>query len=277
MKKLKLLIGAIVIGVFGAGGVANAVIVDADNPNLITCKDAAGKVYTTGSYCTSATTNNNMVVSGECSTSFGSPSENCRITNCSGNATSVGSCACSTSCSCSDGKYSDTIWGVYSDIEDWEILLGYQCTTCPSSGTSDSGNNDAITDCYTSNEIYDSSIHGTKKQVCYYKTSPAGYNNCNITDITKCDGGYYRALSYEMFCTAVGDTYYSANGDLIRTLCPTYDNPSGVATRGKTAGGTEADNINDCRIPMSEVFTTTSGKYRYNPYCKYSTGISVLP
>ena len=186
-------------------------------------------------------------------------------------------------CVCKSGYYGDVSTGNDSS-----------CTACPSGGTSSATNgallNPVITnteegDCYSSTEKDVS--YGTSTKKCYWSNAfvstricegnicknyasssykPAccyGDYNVSCTETLKtCDAGYYRASSSDLYCTAVGGEYYSSNGSLSRTRCPTYTNPSGGTSYGKTTGsGTGADAITDCKLPNTEVFSETAGSF----------------
>lgn len=186
-------------------------------------------------------------------------------------------------CVCKSGYYGDVSTGNDSS-----------CTACPSGGTSSATNgallNPVITnteegDCYSSTEKDVS--YGTSTQKCYWNNAfvstricdgficrnyasssykPAccyGDYNVSCTETLKtCDAGYYRASSSDLYCSAVGGEYYSSNGSLSRTRCPTYTNPSGGTSYGKTTGsGTGADAITDCKLPNTEVFSETAGSF----------------
>lgn len=145
------------------------------------------------------------------------------------------------------------------------------CSTCPDGGTADMSNNYAITSCYKVVESHDAAAHATVKQTCKYSTSTSSYTDClSLKTIVSCDAGYYRVNTTDSACTAVGSNYYSIS-PFARSLCPTYTNPSGGTSYGQTAGGTEADANTDCRIPMSEVYSDTTGSWVYDPYCKYTS------
>lgn len=145
------------------------------------------------------------------------------------------------------------------------------CSSCPNNGSSDLANNYAITSCYKVVESHDAAAHATVKQTCKYSTSTSSYTDClSLKTIVSCDAGYYRVNTTDSACTAVGSNYYSIS-PFARSLCPTYTNPSGGTSYGQTAGGTEADANTDCRIPMSEVYSDTTGSWVYDPYCKYTS------
>lgn len=214
-----------------------------------TCTSSTGTVYTLGTSCSGA----GMMIS-----SCQPGDVGCTVNQCKPGAV----CTCDAVCPCSAGQYS----GLSSEG-------GLKCLSCPSGGTSSTSNNKSISDCYKTTGIYDASIHGSKAQTCYANASGSYTLNCKITGMYACDAGYYRANTTDMFCTPVGNNYYSSSSSLTRTLCESYTNPSGGTSYGQTAGGTEADAKTDCRIPMSEVFSDTEGSWVYDPYCKYTTGI----
>ncbi|MDR0727084.1 MAG: hypothetical protein LBF37_03400 [Rickettsiales bacterium] len=148
--------------------------------------------------------------------------------------------------------------------------LSGACTACPSGGTSDIANNTLITNCYTIGDAHNAAAHATVNQICYYSTSTSSYSTCSISSVVSCDAGYYRVNASDQSCVAVGTDYYSVS-PFSRTLCPTYTNPSGGSSYGKTTGsGTGADSITDCKIPETEVFNDSAGSWVYEGGCAYS-------
>lgn len=109
-----------------------------------------------------------------------------------------------------------------------------------------------ITQCidYLTPVIFD---HGAGTKRCSWNTSSSAYDTCfSVSTVTRCDAGYYdtgeyknNANIYDFDCTAAGAGYWSADGVLTRTACPS----------GYNAGGTTIAAQSDCAIK------TTAGNY----------------
>lgn len=177
--------------------------------------------------------------------------------------------SCNATCGCFDSN--KTFWYNVGCVCKSGTYGGVSCTTCPSGGTSNAGNNSAITDCYKVSNVSSASAHGTIKQTCRYSSSTSSYSICSTTSLVDCDAGYYRVNTSDLSCTAVGTNRYSPAGSFTSTLCPTYTNPSGGTSYGQTTGsGTGADAITDCKIPETEKFTDSTGSWVYSGGCAYS-------
>lgn len=151
------------------------------------------------------------------------------------------------------------------------------CYQCPDGGTTNGTGTEQVYNCYKIIEKDTPDGHGRRKEKCYFQMSANGYTNCVAEDeypkVISCKAGYYSTNGQ---CQEVGYKYYSPEGDLTATLCPSYKR--GTSTVSGTTATTTSASIKDCMVPAyidndssrgKETFTDYKGTYYFPNNCEH--------
>lgn len=152
------------------------------------------------------------------------------------------------------------------------------CYRCSDGGTTNGTGATEVYNCYKIIEKDTPDGHGRRQEKCYFQIGyQAGYTNCVAEDeypkVISCKAGYYSTNGQ---CQEVGYKYYSPEGDLTATLCPSYKKGS-LTVSGTTATTTSAS-ITDCMVPAyidndpakgKETFTDYKGTYYFPLNCRH--------
>ncbi len=133
------------------------------------------------------------------------------------------------------------VWG---DAD--ECPAGFYCPegspspiACPDGGTSSRGSKE-ISQCFKIFDPYSGFQNGVASAKCFYITSTNKYEQCNIIEVYSCNAGYWYGTPNAFVCSGVDSGYYSPEGSINQTACPTDP-------KGSTVSSSEyADNFTDC-------------------------------
>lgn len=160
---------------------------------------------------------------------------------------------------------------------------------CPSGGKSDGGPGaTSPEDCYSGirSECRSVDSNGTGSGRPYFRQTGGGqpsqgywpddltgvYDRCRVLDSLKtCDAGYYRPNVGAVKCSAVGSGYYSPDGLLTRTECPTNDRAdAGDGQWSISSVSQYAAAVTDCLLIMNPSRSDSTGSYTISPSsCRY--------
>ena len=94
------------------------------------------------------------------------------------------------------------------------------------------------TQCYHDYDPYSGFKYGTAGARCFYQTISSKYDNCSVSEVHTCIGGYWYDSGME--CSPTSSGTYSPDGNVNKIDCP--KNPTG----GSVASSAQADSFTQC-------------------------------